>query len=211
MSLLSKIEKKLINDGHKIIIGVDEAGRGPWAGPVIAAAVWLPHNAQGNLFLKEITDSKKINPEKREELFRLIAAEGQYGLGAASPYLIDELNILGATFRAMRIAVQNLVLGLRKKVDCVLVDGNLKIPALLYAQKPIVKGDGSERLIAAASIIAKVTRDRIMFALHQKYPQYGFDSHKGYGTIEHREKLAQFGPCAIHRRSFRPVYGFLKK
>ena len=205
MALASKIEKDLLNQGSKIIIGVDEAGRGPWAGPVIAAAVFLPYNAQGNLFLKEITDSKKINPEKREELFRLIAAEGQYGLGAASPYLIDELNILGATFRAMRIAVQNLVLGLRKKVDFVLVDGNLEIPVLPYAQKPIVKGDGSERLIAAASIIAKVTRDRIMLALHQKYPQYGFDSHKGYGTIEHRLKLLKFGICPIHRKSFAPV------
>jgi len=205
MTLLSKIEKELWSQGNKIIIGVDEAGRGPWAGPVIAAAVFLPYVKQESLFLTALADSKQISPQKREELFNLIKAEGQYGLGAASPYLIDKLNILGATFRAMNMAIENLVLKLGKKIDCVLIDGNLKIPGLPYIQKTIVKGDGSERLIAAASIIAKVTRDRIMIALNEKYPQYGFAQHKGYGTIEHRLNLSKFGICPIHRKSFAPI------
>jgi len=207
MTLLSKIEKELWSQGNKIIIGVDEAGRGPWAGPVIAAAVFLPYVKQESLFLTALADSKQISPQKREELFNLIKAEGQYGLGAASPYLIDKLNILGATFRAMNMAIENLVLKLGKKIDCVLIDGNLKIPGLPYIQKTIVKGDGSERLIAAASIIAKVTRDRIMIALNKKYPQYGFAQHKGYGTIEHRLNLSKFGICPIHRKSFAPIRG----
>ncbi len=207
MTLLSKIEKELWSQGNKIIIGVDEAGRGPWAGPVIAAAVFLPYVKQESLFLTALADSKQISPQKREELFNLIKAEGQYGLGAASPYLIDKLNILGATFRAMNMAIENLVLKLGKKIDCVLIDGNLKIPGLPYIQKTIVKGDGSERLIAAASIIAKVTRDRIMIALNEKYPQYGFAQHKGYGTIEHRLNLSKFGICPIHRKSFAPIRG----
>jgi len=208
MTISSEIEKKLKQKGYKIIIGVDEAGRGPWAGPVVAAAVVLPDRAQNrasDILLDRITDSKKISEKLREELFDLICEQGKYGVGIVSSFLVDRLNVLGATFRAMREAVAKLSRTLPTEIDYVLVDGNLEIPRLSYLQRPVVHGDYLERLIAAASIVAKVTRDRLMLKLDKKYPQYGFAQHKGYGTIQHREMLLRYGPCPVHRRSFKPV------
>ncbi len=208
MTLPSEIEKKLKQKSHKTIIGVDEAGRGPWAGPVVAAAVFLPDRAQNrvsDILLDRITDSKKISEKLREELFDLICEQGEYGIGIVSPFLVDRLNVLGATFRAMQKAVLELSRVLPVEISYVLVDGNLEIPRLSYFQSPVVHGDSLERLIAAASIVAKVTRDRLMLKLDKKYPQYGFAQHKGYGTMGHREALLQYGVCPVHRMSFRPI------
>lgn len=206
MVLLSSMEKALRQNGHKMIIGVDEAGRGPWAGPVVAAAVWLPQIMRNRACHDEIlgiNDSKKVNFSKRLSLYDFICAEGKVGIGIKSAYWVDQLNILGATFRAMQEAIQNLSQSLGKEIEYVLVDGNLKVPHLGFKQRTIVKGDATERLIAAASIVAKVTRDRLMAKYDEAYPQYGFASHKGYGTMKHRENLKRFGPCPIHRRSFK--------
>lgn len=203
--LPSPVEQKLRQKGKEWIAGVDEAGRGPWAGPVVAAAVWLPekmHNRAGQSEFLKINDSKKINEKVRLTLFDLICEEGKFGLGIQSAYWIDKLNILGATFRAMQEAVEKLASKLDKDLDYLLIDGNFKIPNSEKKQKAIIKGDASERLIAAASVVAKVTRDHLMFQYDQKYPQYGFASHKGYGTMKHRKTLTQYGLCPIHRKTF---------
>ncbi len=209
MALLSRMEKVLRQNGHTMIIGVDEAGRGPWAGPVVAAAVWLPEKMRNRACQEEllrINDSKKVNSTKRLSLFDFICAEGKVGIGIKSAYWVDRLNILGATFRAMCQAIQKLAQNLETPIEYVLVDGNLEIPDLGCSQRTIVRGDAAERLIAAASIVAKVTRDRLMLKYDQAYPQYGFASHKGYGTMKHRENLKRFGPCPLHRKSFKMNY-----
>lgn len=179
------------------IIGVDEAGRGPLAGPVVAAAAKLKKYDER---LEEINDSKKLSEKKREALFDLILECFYIGVGVASVEEIDNLNILNATFLAMRRSIDEI------KEECkfekVLVDGNHKIREYEGEQSPVIKGDSKSLSIAAASIIAKVTRDRIMEKVDKEYPKYNFKKHKGYGTKEHRENLIKYGASSIHRKSF---------
>ena len=186
--------------GLRLICGVDEAGRGPMAGPVCAAAVILPEHLQ----IPGLTDSKKLTDKKRRELFPIIQEQAvAYGIGLASETEIDEINILQATFLAMRRALDQLSV----RPEMVLIDGNRETDFGLPV-KTVVKGDSLSANIAAASVLAKVTRDNIMVELAEQYPQYGFEIHKGYGTKAHYEALRAFGPCPIHRRSFlKKFYG----
>ncbi len=178
------------------ICGIDEAGRGPWAGPVVAAAVMLP--AKGRP--KGLADSKQLSAEAREQLALAIRACAIVGVGLASPQEIDRINILQATYLAMRRAVA----ALSQAPAAALVDGN-GAPDLPCPTETIIDGDAHVACISAASIIAKVERDRIMAELCATYPGYAFAKHKGYGTPEHQAALAELGPCAIHRLSFKPV------
>ena len=182
------------------ICGVDEAGRGPLAGPVCAAAVILPEHLQ----IPGLTDSKKLTDKKRRELFPIIQEQAiAYGIGLASESEIDEINILQATFLAMGRALEQLSV----RPALALIDGNRETDFGLPV-KTVVKGDSLSANIAAASILAKVTRDNLMLELAQQYPEYGFDIHKGYGTKAHCEALRTYGPCPIHRRSFlKKFYG----
>ena len=182
------------------ICGVDEAGRGPLAGPVCAAAVILPEHLQ----IPGLTDSKKLTDKKRRELFPIIQEQAiAYGIGLASEQEIDEINILQATFLAMGRAREQLSV----RPALALIDGNRETDFGLPV-KTVVKGDSLSANIAAASILAKVTRDNLMLELAQQYPEYGFDIHKGYGTKAHYEALRTYGPCPIHRRSFlKKFYG----
>ncbi len=198
-------ERKLWASGIVFLAGIDEAGRGPLAGPVSAAAVMIPRELaerELDLLLKDINDSKKLTPLKREKLFHVItgAAGIHFGTGLASVTEIDKFNILQATYMAMGRAVS----ALPSMPEHVLVDG-LPVKGLPCSSTAIVQGDTKSLLIAAASIVAKVTRDRIMDELHDKYPVYGFLKHKGYGTKQHMQALLEYGPCPEHRRSFRPV------
>lgn len=187
-------ENEKYNEGYKIICGVDEAGRGPLAGPVYAAAVVLEKGQT----IEGVNDSKKLSEKKRELLFDKIINECKdYSIGTASEKEIDELNILQATFLAMKRAVD----GLSVKPDCALVDGN-QIPNLDCDVTTVVKGDAKSESIAAASILAKVSRDRYMLEMAEKYPQYGFEKHKGYGTKLHYEMIEKHGICDIHRKTF---------
>ena len=176
------------------VAGIDEAGRGPLAGPVVAAAVILPKD----IFLPFLNDSKKVTEKRRDVLFDEIKQNAiAYGIGIASNTLIDEINILQATYEAMREAIN----ALEKTPDILLVDA-VHIPDINIKQVGIVKGDAKSVNIAAASILAKVTRDRIMAEYDKIYPEYGFASNKGYGTATHIAALKEIGPCAIHRKSF---------
>ncbi|MGL5052799.1 MAG: ribonuclease HII [Cetobacterium sp.] len=180
------------------IIGVDEAGRGPLAGPVVAAAAKLKKYDKK---LDKINDSKKLTEKSREELFHVVMENFDIGVGIASVEEIEELNILNATFLAMRRAIDELDKSV--SYDRVLVDGNHKIREFNKEQIPVVKGDSKSLSIAAASIIAKVTRDKIMISISEKYPEYLFQKHKGYGTIIHREAILKKGAIAgVHRKSF---------
>lgn len=203
-----KEEKRLFANGYKLIGGIDEVGRGPLAGPVVAACVVMPSGfAIKDKKLLGVKDSKKLSEKKREELFDIIMeAFPAIGIGLCDHNTIDRINILEATFLAMKKSLGDL----KEKPDCILVDGKFKIPNLSLAQKTIIKGDSLVFLIAAASIIAKVTRDRMMKEADEKYPQYGFAQHKGYGTKFHMEALKVYGACAIHRKSFGPVARQLK-
>nr|WP_241634679.1 ribonuclease HII [Fusobacterium gastrosuis] len=185
----------------KEVIGVDEAGRGPLAGPVVAAAVKLKKYSEA---LDEINDSKKLTEKKREKLYDIIVENFEIGVGVVSAIEIDEVNILNATFLAMRKALCELQDKLKDyEQNIVLVDGNFKIREYKGEQVPIVKGDAKSLSIAAASIIAKVTRDRMMRELDKVYPNYDFSKHKGYGTKKHVEVLKKMGPIkGIHRNSF---------
>ena len=176
------------------VCGIDEAGRGPLAGPVVVAAVILPAD-EISLYLN---DSKKLSEKKRNLLFDQIKAKAlAYGIGIVDHKRIDEINILQATYEAMRMAVSELDL----RPDILLNDA-VTIPGVDIEQIPIIKGDAKSISIAAASVLAKVTRDRIMEKLAQKYPVYGFEKHKGYGTKAHREAIIEYGPCEEHRRTF---------
>ena len=189
-----RFEQELWAQGSLFVCGVDEAGRGPLAGPVTAAAVIL----NPDRCIDGLNDSKKLSEKKREALFDLIQQfSTAWGVGWASPGEIDEYNILNATFLAMKRAVKQLSI----TPSVVLVDGN-QDPGLGLHTTCIVGGDGKSASIAAASILAKVSRDRLMCQLAQKYPQYGFEVHKGYPTKAHREAVLRWGPCEIHRRSF---------
>ena len=197
-------EQNLFGAGYKIVAGIDEAGRGPLAGPVVAACVLLNSDFVKHLDCPEaklIKDSKKLTAKKREELAEFIKkAFLEVGVGICDHKTIDRINILQASFLAMKKAIGNL----KQKPDFILLDGKFKIPNCSYKQKAIIKGDALVFCIAAASIIAKVERDRIMLKMHELYPGYGFDKHKGYGTKLHMEQLRRRGPCAIHRMSFKP-------
>ncbi len=187
--------EKLYNEnGNKIVCGIDEAGRGPLAGPVYAAAVILP----AGLIIEGVNDSKKISEKKRDYLFNVIKEKAlHYFVASASMEEIEDLNILNATFLAMKRAVKGLALA----PDVALVDGN-QCPDLGVCAKPIVKGDALSESIACASILSKVTRDRVMEKEAEKYPEYQFEKHKGYGTKLHIEAIKNYGPSPIHRRSF---------
>lgn len=179
--------------GH--ICGVDEAGRGPLAGPVYAAAVILSPERP----IAGLNDSKKLSEKKREALFDEILEKAEaYAIASASVEEIEQYNILGATYLAMTRAVE----GLSQKPELVLVDGNRVPPALQIPAKTVVKGDAQSESIAAASILAKVSRDRVLLELDTRYPQYGFAGHKGYGTAAHTAALREYGPCPEHRPSF---------
>ena len=187
-------ENELIAAGRGPICGVDEAGRGPLAGPVCAAAVMLPPGLE----IPGLNDSKKLTEKKRDALYDLICSSAiTYGIAFSSVEEIEELNILGATFLAMRRAVGQL----ERTPGLVLVDGN-RDPGLPYETECVVKGDGKCADIAAASILAKVTRDRYMLEQAERFPQYGFEKHKGYGTAAHYAALREYGPSEIHRPSF---------
>ncbi|CAB1249155.1 ribonuclease HII, degrades RNA of DNA-RNA hybrids [Ruminococcaceae bacterium BL-4] len=189
-------EKEALNEGFQQICGIDEVGRGPLAGPVFASAVILPVGC----VIPGVNDSKKLSPKKREELFAVIKTKAVgWAVGFATEQEIDEINILQATFLAMRRAVE----ALPTKPDLALVDGN-RTPFLGDGinVRTIIKGDGSSESIAAASIMAKVSRDHLMIKLDELYPEYGFARNKGYGTAEHVKALLQYGPSPIHRTSF---------
>ena len=194
-------EKEAAQKGCKEIAGIDEAGRGPLAGPVVSAAVILPIA----FHVPGVTDSKKLSPKKRERLFDEIYAHAiSVGIGIVDPVEIDRINILQASLLAMAIAVENLA----PQPDHLLIDGTFPIPSDL-PQQPIPKGDALSISIAAASIIAKVSRDRLMQKYHHYYPQFGFPEHKGYPTRAHREAIRKFGCFPIHRRSFKGVKEYI--
>lgn len=199
----TKEEKRLTKQGYQFIAGIDEAGRGALAGPVVAAAVVMP---AGCLHPKAVKDSKLLSPKMRDKLFDEILENCLgYGVGIIGSDVIDEINIYQASKLAMKQAVMNIE---KVKPDHLLVDAmkvEVEIP-----QKSIVKGDLNIYSIACASIIAKVTRDRIMLDLHDKYPEYGFDAHKGYGTKIHLDCLEKHGQCAIHRKTYAPVANIIK-
>lgn len=189
--------------GLRLICGVDEAGRGPWAGPVVAAAVMFESR---KAVPRGIDDSKKLDRAAREKLYERIMARAMVGVGIGSVPEIDTLNIWGATSLAMRRAVQ----ALHEWPDLALIDGNLLPKHLVCEARTVVKGDAVSLSIAAASIIAKVTRDRLMGELHARYPHYGFNSHVGYGTPQHLQAIRTHGPCDMHRRNW-PIDALLQR
>lgn len=246
------LESALLNDGYEFIIGIDEAGRGPLAGPVVAGAVSLRNNQEprnnnqtnsNNQISNDknwdfVRDSKTLSEKQREKIFDFVHEHFYVGVGICDHETIDRVNILEATYLAAKKALSDLF----SKIDqdtrnndqknfkfqnpndksnskykiqnlktIIIFDGNKKIPNLSMEQKTVVNGDKFVKSISAASIIAKVTRDRIMLKMHVKYPQYNFDKHKGYGTRLHFEMLETHGPCKIHRQSFEPVRGLVKK
>ncbi len=209
--LLDEGERWARSRGHSFVVGVDEVGRGPLAGPVVAAAVWL-HGTLGRRLMEEgIDDSKRLSPRRREELATLVEAEAQVGIGLIEAARIDEINILRASLEAMREAVLSLAAKMARggaRPDLLLVDGTAYIrpdPLPGVRQQVLVKGDRRSISIASASVVAKVHRDALMTRYDEIYPGYGFRSHKGYLSAMHREALARLGPCPIHRRSFRGV------
>ena len=193
-SQMWEIERGLKEKGYSLIAGVDEAGRGPLAGPVYAAAVILPDGAE----LTGVNDSKKLTPKKREELFEKITQIAvSYSIFSVDEKEIDEINILNATHKAMNGAVN----GLSKKPDYVIIDGN-SIKGMELPHETVVKGDAKSISIAAASILAKVARDRSIDEMGKVYPEYGFENHKGYGPKAHTDAILKYGVCPIHRRTF---------
>lgn len=194
IKMLCKFENDLFKLNYNLIAGVDEAGRGPLAGPVVAAAVILPKNK----LIFGINDSKKISEKKRDELFKIINEVAiSIGIGIVDNYIIDEINILNAT----KLAMKKAILSLKIKPDFLLIDA-LNLTDINIKQKNIIKGDSLSISIAAASIIAKVTRDRIVNEYDNLYPEYGFKNHKGYGTKKHYEAIKKFGITPVHRKSF---------
>lgn len=198
---LTDFEKAARKNGYKIIAGVDEAGRGPLAGPVLAAACIIPEN----YYVPGVDDSKKLTAKKRQEIYQQIIKDKQiiYGVGLIEVDEIDRINIYQASLQAMLLAIESLTV----QPDFLLVDGVDLLHASIPSQK-IIEGDALSQSIAAASIIAKETRDHLMMQYHEKWPQYGFDQHKGYCTARHIAALSQHGPCPIHRKSFEPVKSY---
>ena len=196
-------ERSAREAGAVRIAGLDEAGRGPLAGPVVAAAVVFPEG----LLIPGVTDSKQLTEDQRERLYPLIIdAAIAYGIGIVDERTIDEVNIREASITAMERSLD----AISPAPDHLLLDGNFTLPRISIPQKAIIKGDCLSHSVAAASILAKVTRDRLMRDLHERYPQYNFQKHKGYGTKEHRELIRRHGPCEAHRKSFQPVAGMLQ-
>ena len=194
-------EKRAFQKGFSRIAGIDEAGRGPLAGPVVSAAVIIPISLQ----IPGISDSKKLTPKKRNYLYeKIYDLAVSVGIGIVDPFEIDRINILQAALLSMAMAVENLA----PQPDFLLIDGIFLISSAL-PQEAIPKGDALSASIAAASIVAKVTRDRLMERYHQDYPQFGFSKHKGYPTKAHKEAIRKFGCCLIHRRSFKGVKEYL--
>lgn len=193
-----RYEQKAYQGGAKIVAGIDEAGRGPLAGPVVAAAVILPRQFRH----KTLTDSKRLSPEQREDIYAELTGNPAiaWAVGISDVDIIERYNILQATWRAMYLAFSALPV----RPDHLLIDGR-PVPVFGKRQTAIVQGDRKSYSIAAASVIAKVTRDRMMRALHAQFPDYNFARHKGYATPEHLAALQQFGPCPIHRKTFQPV------
>ena len=192
---LKLYECELRSKGYKYICGIDEAGRGPLAGPVVVASVIMPENSM----IEGVNDSKKVSEKKREKLYDLILSEAiSYGVGIIGQDEIDEINILNATKKGLTISLQELT----QKPDLIIVDALNNIDTLGTKYESIIKGDAKCYSIAAASIIAKVTRDRIMREWDKVYPQYGFVSHKGYGTVAHIKALKEYGACPLHRKTF---------
>ena len=187
-------EQNAINNGYQAVCGVDEAGRGPLAGPVCAAAVILPPD----IIIEGVNDSKKLSEKKREALFDVIKEKSvSYSIAFATVDEIEKFNILNATMLAMKRAVE----GLDIRADYAMIDGN-RLPDLDIPAEYIIKGDAKSMSVACASILAKVSRDRLCYQYAEEYPQYGFDKHKGYGTKQHREAIIKYGPCPYHRMSF---------
>ena len=200
---LFEFESKASHQGFKNIAGIDEAGRGPLAGPVVAAAVIFPSKVN----IPGLNDSKKLSANKREELFpKIQEISVAFGLAVVDQKVIDKINILQAARLAMKQAVETLKI----TPGLLLIDGNQKIDSTLN-QWAIVKGDSRSLSIAAASVLAKVTRDRIMDGYHKLYPQYEFNRHKGYGTRLHRNLIQEYGPCPIHRSTFKGVSEYIKR
>ena len=195
LTKLKEIEKSFFNKGIKNICGIDEAGRGPLAGPVVVASVIMPEDSM----IEGVNDSKKVSEKKREMLYDKIIEEAiSYSVAIISEKEIDDINILNATKKGLTQSIKELDV----KPDLILVDALDKIDTLGIPYKPIIKGDSLVYSIAAASIIAKVTRDRIMRQMDEIYPEYGFSGHKGYGTAKHIAAIKQYGLCDIHRRTF---------
>ncbi|MSU60358.1 MAG: ribonuclease HII [Candidatus Staskawiczbacteria bacterium] len=195
-------EKRLWKQRLRRVVGLDEAGRGPLAGPVVAGAVIVRHNSYSLFKNITINDSKKLSEKQREFLYEKLTNDKNivWGVGIVSEKIIDKINILEAS----KLAMQKAIDGLWVSPEFLLLDGNFKINSNIQ-QKPIIKGDSKVFSICLAGIIAKVTRDRIMQKMHTKYPQYGFDKHKGYGTALHIKNIKSFGACKIHRKTFYPV------
>lgn len=192
---LKKIEKEFFDKGIKNIAGIDEAGRGPLAGPVVVASVIMPEESM----IEGVNDSKKVSEAKREKLYDIIIEEAiSYGIGIIYQDEIDDINILQATKKGLTMALQKMEV----KPNIIMVDALTGIDTLGIPYKSIIKGDAKCYSISAASILAKVTRDRIMREWDKVYPEYGFASHKGYGTAKHIAAIKEYGPCPIHRRSF---------
>ena len=192
---LKKEENKLYEKNIKLICGIDEGGRGPLAGPVVVGAVILPENS----FIEGVNDSKKVSEKKREKLYEEIVKESiDYSVGIVDQKTIDEINILNATKLGVKLALE----GLKQKPEIIMVDALNNIDTLGIPYISVIKGDAKNYCIAAASIIAKVTRDRIMREWDEVYPAYGFAKHKGYGTAEHIRIIKEIGPCILHRKSF---------
>jgi len=205
-------ERKLQKLGYKRIVGLDEAGRGALSGPVVATAVMIKNSFRISYFgfrISRLRDSKKLSQKQREEFYKLIIQSPyiEWGIGRVSEKVIDRINILEATKLAMKRAIDNLISNFQfpiSKKTFLILDGNMKLD-LPISQKSIVKADEKVMSCTTASVIAKVTRDRIMKRYNKKYPQYNFAQHKGYGTKEHFKMLKKYGPCKIHRQSFKPV------
>lgn len=216
-------ENRLWKKRFKRIAGLDEAGRGPLGGPVVAAAVVVKprikrkHKKFNSLTIKQLSnlgirDSKKLTPKKREKLYKILTKSTliEWGIARVSEKVIDRINILEATKLAMKRAVEKLKAKNKRKIDFLILDGNIKINSNI-PQKAIIKADNKVFSCAAASILAKVSRDRLMQRYDKKYPKYGFSKHKGYATKLHFKTLERYGPCKIHRKSFRPVSNLLSK
>ncbi|MGE5196614.1 MAG: ribonuclease HII [Anaerolineae bacterium] len=200
LTALNLYEREARQKGYVSVAGIDEAGRGPLAGPVVAVACLLAED----LLIAEIDDSKKLTPLKRFEIYQKLIQHAlvYYGIGVVESFVIDQINILQATFQAMILALKQLEK--KKKVDFLLVDGS-QLPPFPVPARGIVRGDSLSQSIAAASVIAKETRDEIMREHHERWPRYGFEQHKGYGTKEHLLAIEKHGPCSIHRMSFEPL------
>jgi ribonuclease HII len=200
------LEEKYLKKGCSIVAGVDEAGRGSWAGPVVAAAVVFPHGKWGEIIKVGLDDSKKLSPNRRRYFFDIIHKNSDVGIGLSSVQEIDKINILQATFLAMNRALENLHIA----PDYTLIDGD-KVPTGKFPAEAIVKGDACSISIAAASIIAKVTRDDLMIKLGRSFPSYAWQRNAGYGTKQHREGLETFGVTEHHRKSYKPIINILRQ